>query len=310
MLLNARDRNGVMDQDQMEKISELTAIARAMLMRYPARYPHDFDEYEIVAAEQTVSGPLPTPRGFASSWEYEGTIDLLLRDKGKRLWLFEHKTTSETNRDRYELALQLSAQPRGYLYLAQHAFREQPYGVIYNVIRKKLPTVPAGIQCKKCKGEKVVTEKGAAGPTTCVKCAGTGVESLSQKLGVDSTGEVFRHEIAKYPHLKESDYAEILERLDARGDVFLYRFEFDVSAKDLKDWRDDTYRVAAAIMNAKRIGYSHNFEACNAPGRPCQFRQLCLGVDPETARQELFDVLPEGQVSPSVVESDDDQPAF
>lgn len=305
--LNGRE---FVDYEALGKVRKLAEVARSISGRYAEKYPHEFDEYKVVGVEEQFRSPIYTPKGHKSTWDFGGKVDVLLNDNGGRLWIMDHKTTVETRPDAVEINVELDGQPRGYIWGMQQVKGVTVYGMIYNIMRKKAPAIPAILQCRKCKGTGKVTIKdkkeGTETEQVCDPCKGTGVGGVSIAQ-CDSLVEVYQAQLDAYPHVDQAAHRKQLDRLGARGDTFLYRFEYDVSQADIDEWHLDTYAVVKSIMQAREWGFTHNYSACNINGRVCPYRPLCLGADPEQAREDLYDVLPEGTEAPELAaDSEDD----
>lgn len=295
-----------MDYKAQGKVRALADVARSIAGRYVEKYPHDLDEYRVVGVEEMFRAPILTPKGNKSTWDFGGKVDLMLEDEGGRLWIMDHKTTQETRPDAVEINIELDGQPRGYIWGIQQVKGVTVYGMIYNVMRKKVPAIPATIQCKKCKGTGRTTDKKTEVESVCEKCQGTGVEAVSIAQ-CDSLVEVYQAQLDAFPHVDQEPHRKQLDRLGARGDNFLYRFEYDVSQADIDAWHADTYCVVQSIMAAQKgWGFTHNYSACNVNNRVCPYRPLCLGADPDQARIDLYDVLPEGTEAPELADQEGD----
>lgn len=191
--------------------------------------------------------------------------------------------------------------------------------VMYNVVRSRAPSEPATTKCKKCKGygftkavacaacggqgcvdDPVLGDsvdcpacggRGAtrgAGSADCEACAGTGVGGISRKQ-IDTTPEVYRRVLRRYPHVQEADYADFIDGLRNAAPYF-YRFNVAVLRDEMRQWFQDTLLVGRQIATAihrSPMAVTHNLAACNMPGRPCRYRELCYLA----GRQDVIDAL-------------------
>jgi hypothetical protein len=288
----------VLEFEPGDKAEEIGDLVRGLMAGYVARHADDLDKWEVLAVEKEFTVPLRTLCGAckgagcdkcggagqgrtSSSWSYHLILDLLIREEG-HVWVVEHKSTTLTNPDEYERDLSLDTQPRGYVYAAAKLCEERgwpkPIGVLYNCLRRKVPSEPKATQCRSCKA----TGKAKDG-SLCVACAGSGVGGLSATMP-DSTVQVFLDTLRKYPHLKSADYQEQIAALQMRGDRFYYRFRHFVSDAEILDWQRETYQVCRDIDTTDY--YYRNTEGCKAYGRRCPYYRLCI-EDNELARRNF-----------------------
>ncbi len=314
------DVNQTSDPDALadidtSKVDKMAELANGIMLRYVEKYGDDLNRWEILGVEQPFRFPLHTPctdcKGAGKvgadkctrckgsgigrrspQWDQAGVIDLIVGENGL-VWVVEHKTTSATSRDAYESELLLDTQPRSYLWAVKQMAEKHGWGkvggILYNVMRKKLPADPHELKCKSCKGSCKPTKtalKADPSLTECPTCVGTGVIGISQKQGTDTTIEKYAAAIKKHPHLDVNDYEDTLSMLQARGDRFLWRFYHHVSEADLNDWELETYQVTRDISQTDR--YYRNPNACAVPGRRCAFRRICIEDDPMARRSFKF----------------------
>ena len=215
---------------------------------------------------------LKTPKGTSSHWTYAGIPDLVVRDlEDGRVKIFDHKSTRTASRERYTAELELDPQSRGYsmLWAATHDGEEADF--VWDVQRAVLPAEPYGLVCRKCNAK---VKAGKEADPACPDCRGTNVSGLSQAKDVDTTPAKYREALEKYPHLYPGDYTDLLARLEAKAESWLYRIELGYSTSELADFHAEAYEVTREISEA---GYwTRNLGGCFAPGRVCAFRFLCL----------------------------------
>lgn len=311
-LVGANLDEGYEPEVDEEKIEKLRELAKGMMRGYLERYASDHAKFEIVAAEQPFRFPLRVPcskcRGESlyrkdkscecggtgigrrsPKWDYTGIIDLLVRDvQSGVLWLREHKTTVESDTEKYMSGLLLDTQPRGYVWAARRLAAEHGWGRVagieYNVMRKKVPVTPKTTQCKSCKGSGRPTKtalKAKPSLTSCPSCAGTGVGGIS-KAATDTTSKLFLQALKDHPHIDASEYSGIISMLQARGDRFFWRQWHHVSEFDVADWLLEMYQVTRDIDTTDR--FYRNPDACDANGRKCPYRRICVEDDPIARR--------------------------
>ena len=233
-----------------------------------------FDQWEILGVETPMEMRILTPKGTPSHWRYAGIMDLVVRDReDSRIKIVDHKSTSHTNREAYTAELELDPQSRGYC-LLWSTLHGEPADFIFDVQRSKIPTIPATTVCPKC-NRKIKKDPGFTDPN-CPTCAGTNVKGITARKDLDTTPDVYRAILDKYPHLDANDpqHVEALMRLEAKADSWLYRVELSYQAEELEDYHREAYEVTREMSEA---GYwTRNLGACFAPGRVCAFRHLCL----------------------------------
>ena len=278
-----------------DKIEAMHKLAAGMMMGYIKKHGDDLNNWKILAVEKPFRFPLYTfsdgVRGRRSGkWDMGGKLDLMFADKDGS-WLMEHKTTVETDKDNYESGLMLDTQPRGYVWAARQIIEQEGWpplrGILYNVLRKKLPMDPKHLKCKSCKGSGEPTktaQKKDPNLTECPTCVGTGIIGVSQAQNTDTTVEKYAAAIKQYPHLDVNDYEDTLQKLTARGDRFYWRFWHHISESDVSEWERETYQVTRDIDTAE--SFYRNISVCNINGRKCPFRRICL-EDSEMGRRNF-----------------------
>ena len=104
------------------------------------------ENLEFISLERTFSVPLRTPNGRASNKVFlAGRFDGLVRYKGDgTYWIWETKTTRSIKELTYSLAN--DEQAGAYIYAAQEIYGRPISGVLYNILRKKVPTRPDVLQ--------------------------------------------------------------------------------------------------------------------------------------------------------------------
>lgn len=299
------------------KAEELAKLCTGLMHDYVQKYASDHSKWEIIAVEQPFLLPLhvPCPKCGGEGCKfckktglgrkapelfYRGYMDLIIREKSKPdvAWVVEHKTTVNKDIAAYMNDLVLDTQPRGYVWAAKQLMKINKLdcdiaGVIYNVCRKKIPSVPATTQCRKCKGTgrskpKVETN------SLCPICNGTGVGGIS-KAQIDTLPEIYAAELNKYPHLNLDDYIDQLQVITARKNRFLMREYHYVSTQDMLDWELELYHKTRDMFSTKY--FYRNETACNIPGRKCAYRRICL-EDNEMARRNFVEREPRSFEAP------------
>lgn len=231
--------------------------------------------YEFVAHE--LVGETEFPNGIPYSYRVDG---VWRRKDDKSYWLLEHKTCSSIKQKK-ELLVN-DVQSRLYMWAAEKVLGVTISGVLYNLLRKKLPVTPHELS----KGFSV-------GPLN--------YPQLSQDKSMDTTFEHYRSiidevawEIAlndpdeyhiHYKNLREF-HAPILDHLWSKGNTFFERYEFVVPPVSVSNTVGYAEVTAGEMLNpATVLGPSGGEIHCTL----CPFRAPCLvmdnGGDPESILQ-------------------------
>ena len=246
-------------------------LVAQMLQRYADKYPTE--NFSVVYIESKFLVPVLTPRNYRSrNFMFAGVIDGLVRKSDGSYWLLEHKTASSIG-DNYFLKLETDFQIRAYIW----ALRQLGYdvkGVIYNVLRTKLPTIPQ------------ILKKGG----------------LSQAKNIDTTYDVYLDAI--YDNgLDPADYQEILDILREKGDTFFSRQEYPVDQYDVEEFQEDLYRITRDMHTCRH--FYRNGSACNN-WSGCAYRKLCTGEVLPSEIDEHFVIA--ANANPELHEKPDIQP--
>lgn len=249
-------------------IAESVNLAIGILDHYIAWSRADASRYadrnlDIIAGEQRFNVHIRTPKGrriysrvpglgnLTLPVPLVGRIDMIVRAKyDGRLYLVEHKTCRSI-RER-EAQLPYEEQPNNYANAATHLLSEPIAGIIYNLIRKKLPVVP---QALKSTGK------------------------LSKDKSIDTTAEVY---IAEARRLHGADatrdflraeYGDMIQHLlDTKGDQFFKRVVIRRTAEELQRANVMLVETAREMLNPRTPIYPHGGYHCTW----CLFREPCL----------------------------------
>lgn len=258
----------------LQEDAEIAATSTAMVTGYMIRWAEaDLRHLEIVAIEPQVARwlfhpetgkpiedrPLVKGERRRRRWAYGGAIDLLVQDRRDgRFWFMEHKTTKDRDLQLYVNKLHFDPQIRGYAWALANPIPEvsdvkepvEVAGVIYNVLRKKIPAVPAPVK------------------------DGT---RLSRAKDIDTTREVFMAAIEQHG-FDPGDYTEILARLEHNR--FFAREPYPFTKAELRDFELDLGHHALRIRDASKPGVHHprQVQICKGGVKPltCPFESLCL----------------------------------
>ena len=226
---------------------ELVPLASGMLTGYVEHWRGQ-DDFEVLHVEMPFRVPLVTPTGRASRiFDLVGRVDMVVKKADGSIWLVEHKTVG--NKDpHYFRRLETDNQIRAYAWAVSRFLGVSIRGVLYNVLRSKLPVEPD------------VLKNG----------------TISKRANIDTTLDVFQAALAR-TNSNPVDYVEIIERLRTEDNTFFMRKELEIPAEDLQRWALETYAITRD-MRRSRIVY-RNPTACALHGG-CEYRDICAGLLP------------------------------
>ena len=218
------------------------------------------------AVERQFAAPLTLGKQISRTFDLGGKIDVVVADSAMKLWIVEHKTTSEdiSLGSSYWRRLALDAQVSTY-FRGARACGYDVSGCIYDVLKK--PTI----------------RPHQATPLASLKYTKAGALYSGQR-SVDETPEEFRFRLRE-------DIAVHPDKYYARGEVVRL-------AADEDDAAQDTWDTAKQIIEARRLErYPRNPEACSQWGKICEYFDVCCRVasldderlfrQAETAHEEL-----------------------
>lgn len=189
---------------------------------------------------------------------YVGRIDGIVQDEFGNYWLLEHKTAKAFNTEK----LPLDEQCGSYIWAAQQIYGYKLEGVIYNVIRKKLPTVPEELK------------KGG----------------LSQNKSMDTTWQVYYKALIEHYGGKENvpmeQYKPFLEMLYEKGNPFFLRTRVHRNQYEIVDIGRRIYREWLDMTRADLHLYPNPTQDCMWD---CDFRSVCLAMNDGSDYQFMID---------------------
>jgi hypothetical protein len=207
--------------------------------------------FRPLSVEQSFDVPIYTPNGGRSSTvRFAGRVDGVWRSKvDGKLYLHEIKTTSSI--DSRIGQLQFEMQPTAYMLAMREVYNEPIAGVVYTLLRKKLPVEPD------------VLKNGM----------------LSQNKGIDTTAELYVAAIKRqHPNISKdeikSKYGEILQQLLNPPNRFFRRVLITRSAAQLAEMHHTLYQIARDMTNPKLTVYPNPGYFCNN----CLFQAPCIAM--------------------------------
>lgn len=241
-----------------DEVTRCTAIA--LMAGYTARW-NDHD-WQTVAVEEEFHLPLLNPKNWHRDPKrtWAGKRDARALNRSGKLWIWEHKTTSEDIQDpncTYRRRLAVDGQASAYS-LASLQEGEPVEGVMYDVIRK--PTIKPKAIAQKQRAE-IASLYTYAGQKVSQETRGLVVSGLEKENG-ELYGLRLQADIAEDPARYFQRWAII--RLD----------------QNLEEFAHDLWAIAGEIRDAQAKGTHYkNPGACMQWGRPCEFLGLCSNLD-------------------------------
>lgn len=235
---NSLDGPGPEDDEQYESMLRL---GKGMLDHY-FRVQAPQDDFEVLWVEREYIIPIEGVPNAVYTFKPDG----LLRDKSGRYWIFEHKTADKLyeNTDYLLMDEQCGSYIKG-LELAEGISIE---GVLYNVLRKKVPT-----------------------PLKVLKN-----ETLSRDMRTDTTYEYAKAQIkAYYEGLIPNAYQDFLEHVRGKGNTFFYRENVRRNPREL-DFLWESVKAQAREMLDPNTPIYRNPSKSNCGY--CAFVGPCLAI--------------------------------
>lgn len=226
--------------DEYEIREEVIAIFRNYVLEY---WERDAKELEVVETEMKFDIPIYDPEGEESGMFLTGYIDAIVKDKlTGDLYVMEHKTTANSIEARTQ-NLVLDDQVSLYC-LAMQQLGYNVKGVIYDVIRKKIPSVP-----KVLKNGKLSTAQ------------------------IDTTVRVY-HQAIVDNDLNPDDYSDKLHDIEVNGKPFFGRISTDRTHEELSLAYKDLFNRAMMIGSTSDNNAWYRLP-CNDCNSDCMYIDKC-----------------------------------
>jgi hypothetical protein len=218
---------------------------------------------EYLDMETNFHVPMLTAEGRPSSRVFlGGRFDGIARrrDDGS-LWLFESKTTRSIGELQKTLAY--DEQAGAYIYAAQQLLGEQVYGVIYNIMRKKVPTK--------------------------ARVLNSGM--LSQNKNIDTTLAYYWNQVQDHhPDYNRDElmdmYGDVLNMLHEKGNTFFSRTVIRRTEREISELSDNLRYVALEMVRpSTRLYPSPSWTSCTF----CRFKGPCLAVNSGADYESMLD---------------------
>jgi len=247
----------VVIQEQVELV--IGMIGHYMMWRGVGAGVWGDSNLEFVALETEFTLPIHTPGGGKSTkLELGGRFDGLVRRKDNgTFWILETKTARSIQEllDR----LSIDTQAATYALAAQSIFGKQVSGVMYNVLRKKLPSRPVVLQ---------------GGDLSLNKAIDTTPAFFVNALWEHYGGADYNPEVDIDVDWAEilNRYSVLLEHLKLNGKPFFSRFPVYKTPTELANTERDLYWTGMEMTRHRTPIYPNDGWHC----RYCQFKGPCM----------------------------------
>jgi len=285
-----------LDQADLDEMH--LSIIEELMIGYHARWREGAADYDVLHVEERFEGPLVNPATGRRSQSYQqgGKLDLVLRRRStRRVWLVEHKSSSEniTPGSTYWNKLKMDPQISLYYAGARALTGEDPEGCLYDVISKPtmrlLRATPEadrkftqGKKCKVCDGRGGIPKVGADAKAHGSVVDVSVTETLIPCMACESSGWVERPRLYANQRAEDETMADFRVRLAAdiaeHPDEYYARGEVVRVGNELAESAADVWMQARLIHEA-RIGgrYPRNPDACFRMGGECPYWGVCTG---------------------------------
>lgn len=245
----------VLNPDDVSLGAGMLEHYRLWVRNMPGLYADPY--LDFIDLERRFCVPMRDAQGRASRRLFhEGRLDGVVRHiETKELYLWEIKTTRSTI-DR-EASLLHDEQTLSYINAAQDTFGEPIAGVIYTLLRKKLPTVPEPLK----DGSR-----------------------LSVRADIDTTAAIFLRAVKElhkpqtdeeYHAIIDKHYQIIVQNLINGENKFFKRVVVRKTQAQLSRYRQELYAVAREMTNERTPIYANHSYHC----RYCLFAEPCIALD-------------------------------
>lgn len=247
-------------RDDVAKNVKLVREICAEYLYFANNYTGEFcdADLEYLALEVKYSVPVPAPneviKGPAANnppqhsvfFYLAGKFDGLVRHKPTNtLWLLEHKTCRSIP-ERMAL-LSNDTQATAYAWAAQQVLGEPIAGILYNLVRKKVPTRPARLKAR---------------------------GGLSIRKDLDTSPRVFdlvSQRVCGVP-AEQSQYAQYYHMLKNNPNTFVCRVPIKRSQEQLQEFAEDLWHIGHEMINPNQRLYPTEDWSCSF----CVFKDPCI----------------------------------
>lgn len=248
-----------LDAVDSEKEPFHRAAARAVMIGYHCRWSDmmwDGEKITVIAVEKEFDGPLLNPKTDSPSktWRRGGKLDVFVRVGETRVFVIEHKTSSEDfgPGSDYRRRLRLDSQVSNYIVGARLLGFPEIQGVIYDVIGK------TGLKRKSAtpRDKQKWTKPTAKAPVS---------KLYAGQREFDETAEEYE--------------SRVMASISEEPDVYFDRLEVVRLEREEDSAARDTWQYGEQIRDARRLKrFPRNVGACQMYGRLCDFIGVCEGT--------------------------------
>ncbi len=239
--------------EQVELVRGITDHYKLWSTGFEGRFADD--KLEFLSLEQSFRVPIFARSGRKStkvmlSGRFDGVVKVA-GENGDTYWIWEIKTTRSIEELTHSLAN--DEQAGAYIWAAQQMYKVPITGVLYNILRKKVPTQPRVLQ--------------------------NGMLSVAKDI--DTTAEAYFNAIhTLHPDWKmetiQEYYGEILDTLIQKGNTFFSRFPVYRTQVEIETLAENLHATALEMTRPTTVRYP-------TPGwmncKFCHFRSPCLAMN-------------------------------
>jgi hypothetical protein len=251
------ESQGTLWPQEENTFEDQVSLSFNILAHYRAWQAQDDKKYsdknlEFIKLEYPFNVPLVLPSGHTTvRLRIAGRFDGLVYNRlTQEYWIWETKSTRSAS----ELINTLSNDEQSalYLYAAQKVFKKPIAGVLYNILRKKVPVHPRLLQ-----------------------------NGLLSKAAIDTTAFMYLADIkAQYPDWSDETiqefFGDILASLAENEQKYFLRWPVYKSPLQIRNVMDGVYATAKEMLNPRTVLYpAPGFMSCNF----CLFKSPCLTRD-------------------------------
>jgi hypothetical protein len=277
------DLSGPLWPQEEEVIAEQVDLIEGMLDHYITWVTQDRglwtdDNLEFIAMETEFKVPIRTPTGRVSTKVLlAGRFDGLVKRKDNgTFWLWETKTTRSI--DQLTRTLDNDMQAGVYVWAAQEIFGEKIQGVLYNIMRKKVPTPPRALNNGMLSQDKRI-DTTLFGYWDAIKSNHPGWTTVTEE------GEIVFTEEGKEISLYE--YGDMLRHLKDKGNKFFARVPIRRTPAELDTLMEDIHYISLEMTNPNvRIYANPAWNTCTF----CSFRAPCLALNAGADYESILNI--------------------
>ncbi len=223
--------------EELDDFQEVRTTAEQLYNRYFAEYASIDATWKVIMCEESVRVPVPGTNAIL-----QFIPDLIIEDESGTRWLVDHKITG-VDFSRWEESLVLDEQANLYLW-GVNQIGMNVSGVIFNLVRSKLPSVPGELK---------------SGGLSKAKAIDTDIQTYTQAI-VDR-------------ELNLADYEDILEYIKTSCKPFFGRVSTYRTPEELKVIEAELVAVTKHLQKVKAPYYRTAGQHCEWG---CPYKQLCI----------------------------------